>query len=399
MKVICALIGHFAAVVEIRDSLGLSSQAVVIGGFPHERKPVFDCSATAARFGIVPGLSLREAYHLCPDAIFLPPGRAKYTEAFDDVLAVLHHFSPTVEPCDLGKAFLDASGLEYLFGAEEKLVRRVASEVCRQTSLLSKVGMASNKFVADVAATIASAEEPLIVHEGEEKHFLAPLPVELLPISEATKRMLKLLGLRTLGQIASLPQDALVSQFGQEGLLAYQLARGVDERPLIPRARPAILEDELTTDNPLGTAETLLNAIGLLLDKLIPKLRARNQVCGQLKLHLHLDGGGAWHDLFTVKRPTDSKIEIMMLLRHHLERMQLPSGVTGIYLGLSQVSGEQGNQYPLLGSERVRQDAQLKRAVKRLKIKFGRNPLKRVVSLDPRSRIPERRAGLTEFEP
>ncbi len=399
MKVICALIEHFAAAVEIRDNPGLSSQPVVIGGFPHECKPVFDCSIAAARFGIVPGLSLREAYHLCPNAIFLPPSRAKYTEAFDDVLAVLHHFSPTVEPCDLGKAFLDASGLEYLFGPEETLVRRVASEVYRQTSLLSKVGMASNKFVADVVATIASAEEPLIVREGEEKQFLAPLPVELLPISEATTRMLDLLGLRALGQIASLPLDALVSQFGQEGLLAHQLARGMDESRLMPRPRPMILEGEFAPDNPLVTAETLLGAIGLLLDRLIPKLRARSQVCGQLRLNLQLDGGGVWHDSFTMKSPTDSEREIVMLLKHRLETVQLPSGVTGIYLGLSQLGSEQGNQYPLLESERVRQEAQLKRAVKRLKIRFGRNPLKRVVSLDPRSRIPERRAGLIEFEP
>ena len=280
MKVICALIEHFAAAVEIRDNRGLSSQPVVIGGFPHERKPVFDCSIAAARFGIVPGLSLREAYHLCPNAIFLPSGRAKYTEAFDNVLAVLYHFSPTVEPSDLGKAFLDASGLEYLFGAEEELVRRVASEVCRQTSLLSKVGLASNKFVADVAATCASAEEPLVVSKGEEREFLAPLPVRLLPLSDETKKRLDLLGLHTLGQIASLPLDALVSQFGQEGLLAHQLARGMDESRLMPRPRPMIVEDEFAPHNPLVTAETLLGAIGLLLDRLILKLRARNQVCG-----------------------------------------------------------------------------------------------------------------------
>ena len=399
MKVICALIEHFAAAVEIRDNPGLSSQAVIIGGFPHERKPVFDCSIAAARFGIVPGLSLREAYHLCPDAIFLPPGRAKYTKAFDDVLAVLHHFSPTVEPCDLGKAFLDASGLEYLFGAEEKLVRRVASEVCRQTSLLSKVGMASNKFVADVAATCASAEEPLVVSKGEEREFLAPLPVRLLPLTDETKKRLDLLGLRTLGQIASLAQDALVSQFGQEGLLAHQLARGMDESRLMPRPRPMILEDEFAPANPLVTAETLLGAIGLLLDRLILKLRARNRVCGQLRLHLHLDGGGVWHDSFTMKSPTDSEREIMMLLRHHLETVQLPSGVTGIYLGLAQLGSEQGNQYPLLESERVRQEAQIKRVARRLQARFGTNPLKKVVHLDPGSRIPERRAGLTEFEP
>jgi nucleotidyltransferase/DNA polymerase involved in DNA repair len=399
MKVICALIEHFAAAVEIRDNPGLSSQAVVIGGLPHQRKPVFDCSAEAAQLGISSRSTLREAHHLCPDAVFLPLDEAKYIQAFDGVLEALDQFSPAVEVDILGKAFMDVSGLDRLFGAEKELAGRIASEVRRRTGFPPRIGLAGNKFVAAVAATRAPDEEPLIVIEGEEKHFLKPLPVELLPISEATKRMLKLLGLDNLGQIASLPPDALLSQFGQEGLLAHRLASGVDERLLTPRPRPIILEDKLSADNPLETTETLLGAIGLLLDKLMPKLRARNQVCGQLKLHLHLDGGGAWHDSFAMKSPTDSEMEILMLLKHRLEIAHFPGGVTNIHLVLSDLSGEQGTQGPLLQSERVRQEAQLKRAVKRLKVRFGRNPLKRVVSLDPHSRIPERRAGLIEFEP
>jgi nucleotidyltransferase/DNA polymerase involved in DNA repair len=246
---------------------------------------------------------------------------------------------------------------------------------------------------------MASPEEPLIVTWGEERRFLQPMPVELLPISEGTKRMLRLLGLDTLGQIASLPVDAVITQFGQEGFLAHRLASGMDERPLMPRARPAILEDELTVDDALQTAEPLVVAIGLLLARLLSKLRAHNRVCGQVRLRLELDDGAAWCDSFTLKSPSNSEGEIMMLLKHRLETAHFPAGVTNISLVLCDLSSERGTQSPLLQSDRVRQEAQLKHAVKRLKVRFGRNPLKRAVSLDPQSRIPERRAGLIEFEP
>ena len=399
MKVVCVHIEHFAAAAEIRERPELKSHPIVIGGFPSDRKPVFECSVEAVEAGVVPGIPLRQAHQLCPDAIFIPLDEDKYVRAFDNVLDVLEQFSPTVEADGLGRAFLDGSGLDGLFGSDDNLARRISSEVSQQTRMEPRIGIASNKFTAAVAATLASAKKPHIVTKGKERKCLASLPANLLPISEDTKRRLDLLGLRTMSRIASLPLDALANQFGDEGILAHQLANGIDERPLIPRSKPAILEQELSCENPLESVGTILATIDRLLDKLIPTLKNRNQVCGQIRLCLHLDGTSPWYDSLNLKEPTESKREITSLIKHRLETAHLSAGVTEIRLGLMQLGGEMAKQSSLLTRERVRQDAQLKRAARQLQARFGKNPLKKIVQVDPGSRIPERRSGLTDFNP
>jgi len=399
MRVACVNIDHFAAAVEAREQPGLESHPVVIGGYPTERKPVFECSAEAADLGIKPGMPLRQAQHLCPDAVFLPPDMDKYIRAFDEVLGVLEAFSPTVETDALGRAFLDATGMERLFGPDERLVSRIGSEVLRQTCLEPKVGIAASKFVAATAATTAPGLYPSVIKKGMEREFLRPLTVHLLPVSEETKRRFELLGLRTLGQIASLPPDAVAGQFGGEGVLAHRLANGVDERPLIPRAKPSVLEDEISGDGALETVDSLLAALEALLDGLIPALRSRNQVCGQIRLCFHLNSVGSWHESLTLKEPTDSKRGIILLVKHRLETVAFPGDITGVRLGLAQLCGEQGRQESLFSGERVKREERLKGVVKHLQALFGSNPLKRVVPVDPCSRIPERRLVLTEYNP
>ena len=399
MKVACVHFEHFAVALETRECPALLYRPLIIGGFPGERKPVFDCSAEAARLGIVAGMPLRQAHHICPDALFIPLNKGKYTCAFDEILDILEQFSPTVEADALGKAFLDVSGLEGLIGPDKDIARRIQTKISHCTHLNPEIAIASNKFVAELAATLAFSPSHFVVEKGDEKAFLSPLPASLLPVSEETKRRFDLLGLRTLGQIASLTLDALASQFGEEGILSYQLANGQDSRPLIPRTKPVILEQELRSDNPLDTVESLLAVMDMLLSKLLPALKNRNQVCGEIRICLYLDGISARREHITLKEPTDSKTEIMSFIKHRLEALHLPAAVTGISLGLAHLSAESAKQSPLLTGERAKQKEQLKRVTKRLQARFGKNPLKKVIEVDPASRIPERRCILIDFNP
>src|SRR4030042_2625011 len=97
MRIACVYINHFAVQVETREQPDLSGKPLIIGGFPHERKTVIDCSAEASRYQVYPRISLRQAYHLCPEAIFLPLNEELYHQAFEEVLSILDGFSPAVE--------------------------------------------------------------------------------------------------------------------------------------------------------------------------------------------------------------------------------------------------------------------------------------------------------------
>jgi nucleotidyltransferase/DNA polymerase involved in DNA repair len=342
-------------------------------------------------------MPLREAHHICPAAFFVPLDETKYRRSFDELLDILELFSPTVETGNLGKAFIDGAGLAGLYGHDKNLALLISSEIHHRTHLESTIGIGSSKFVAEVAARMSSYQQPRIVRRGREKEFLEPLPASLLPVSGETQKRFDLLGLRTMGQIAPFPWDALANQFGEEGILAHQLAHGIDNRPLMPRAKLAILEDELSCENPLDSFDVLLSALDRLLNRLIPALKSRNQMCGQVMVCLCLDRAGLWSESFNLKEPSDSKLDIFNFLKHRLESMHLQAGITGIRLGLTQLGGESVKQESLLHREKLRQDEQLKKVAKRLQVRLGRNPLKKVVQVDPLSRIPERRSALIDL--
>jgi nucleotidyltransferase/DNA polymerase involved in DNA repair len=369
--------------------------ALIIGGFPHERKTVLDCSEQAAASGVHPGMTLRQAHHRCPKAVFLPVDKDAYAQAFEKVLDILDRFSPIVEADSLGKAFLDITGTERLFGPAAKLAEQISQDVFLQTGFKSQVGVAGSKFVAGIAASLASAS-PLIVRNGEEKRFLEALSVELLPVSQEAMTWLKRLGLRRMGQVASLVDNALASQLGREGLTAHRLANGIDKEPVRPRPRPDILEGMVSFEAPSESLDSLLTAIDKLLDRLVPLLRKRYQVCSQIRLCFCSDDAQSWSDIVNLKTPMDSKPEILGILKRHLETASFPKVVSEIYLGLAKLGSESSKQASLSSGTKRRQEEALQRLEKDLGDRFGHNSLKKVVAVDPDSRIPERRVALVD---
>jgi DNA polymerase-4 len=395
MIILCFFIPHLPVQWESKRHPEVAQASLVIGGFPRERKTVLDCSEKASASGAHPGMTLRQAAHRCPDAVFLPVDETGYAKAFDEVLDTLDQFSPIVETDTLGRAFLDISGTEHLFGPAENLAEQVSSKVLRQTGFRSQIGTAGGKFAASIAASRASMS-PLIVRNSEEKEFLRTLPVDLLPISPESITWLKRLGLRTMGQVADLPANALDSQLGREGLIAHRLANGIDERPIIPRPRPDVLEETLPFEPPLESLDALVAAIGVLLDRLTPLLRKRCQVCPQIRLRFRYDDGGSWPDTVNLKTPSDAKPEMLGILKRHLEARPFPGEISEMYLGLAKLCGESGQQVPLPTATRGRQQESRQRLERGLEDRFGHNPLKRVVEIDSDCRIPERRLALID---
>ena len=396
MGVLCLFIPHLPVQFESNRHPELAQMALVIGGFPQQRKRTVDCSEEAARCGISPGTPLRQAHHLCPDAVFLPLDKAGYAAAFEEVLDILDQFTPVVEVDCLDKAFIDVSGTEKLFGPTECLAEELAREVLCRTGFRSRIGIANNKFVASVAASLASAG-PLIVKSGEEKIFLEPLSIEVLPISQEARGWLDRLGLRTVGDIASLPLDALAGQLGAEGVVAQRLANGMDKSPLRPSPKPDVLEGNLCIERPLENMDMLLVAASGLLDRLVLRLKSRQQVCRKMKLRLRFEGGGSWHNTLSLKIPTDSRRDIVARLKHSLERARFPGGISEIYIGLSQLSSEYARQCLLSTDMKGSQEEALLRLASELEDSFGQSLLKKVVQLDPSCRIPERRLALGDL--
>jgi DNA polymerase-4 len=240
----------FFAAVEQRDHPELRGKPVIVGGGgPNDRGVVSTASYEARAFGVHSAMSLREAGRRCPHGIFVPVDGAKYTAASREVMAVLRRFTPLVEPISIDEAFLDVTGSRVLFGSGEIIGGRIKDEVKASVDLTISVGVASTKLVAKIASDLRKPDGLVVVEPGDEAAFLAPLEIRRLwGVGEKSAAALREYGVRTIGDLAALPDDLLIRRFGKYGAALGQRARGMDDDPVGGRDAAKSIGHEHTFD-------------------------------------------------------------------------------------------------------------------------------------------------------
>ena len=398
MRVACVWLPHFPVAIERRNCPALNWRPVVIGETTEQRGAVLDCSAEAEAQGVRVGMSLRQALGLCPGASFLPPDLPRYGDAFDQILRGLETVSPLVETASLGCAFIGLYGLEGHYRDEMALGDALAQAVRRASGLMPSVGLAEGKFTARVAATVSAPGEVCLVSKGQERKFLAPIDVSLLPCSRDTRRHLELFGLRTLGELASLPLGGVEAQFGPEGKRTWELAQGIDREPLRPLKREESIEDRLSFYAPLLSREALVTAGRELLSRLLGQPSMRGRTARRMTLRALLSDGRSWEKVITFREATADREQMLCVLKTAIEAAPLTAPIEEVSIGLSGLAGETGKQQGFF-SGNGRQHCQVAESIRQLKARYGRSPVAQVVEMEPWSRIPERRHALIDYDP
>jgi DNA polymerase-4 len=398
MKVAYVFVPHFAVAVEEREDPSLKGQAVVIGGLPQERGTVHELSSEALEQGVEKGMPLRQAEELCPEATFLPTREEKYNAAFEEMLASLEPFTPVIEADGLGSAYLEVTGLDRIYGPDERLGRRIARTVEGVTHLSVRVGMARGKFPARMAALEAAPENVLVIASGDEKRFLRDLPVTLLPFDEEAQERLYLLGIRTVGQFASLPASAVLVQFGLEGREAHQLARGRDESRVIGRRGRGSQELEHRFEDPVADMKILQTTAKRLSSHLLARLHNRGQVCRKIGITLELEGGAREERHMTLSEPSAEEWGVEVVIKQLLSRFDYKSGVAALKVSLAGLEQGKGRQLTLF-STRGLHKARVDRAVASLIGKYGPDCFLKGRLLDLHAVLPERRFALLRYHP
>ena len=299
MKVACLLAPRLPVQVERQHVPALAEMPLVVVGRPWDPGAVLDCCALAAAAGVTPGSGKSQAEALCPTARFVPAREELYRAAHDALAAAAGHFTPAVETAGLGLLFAEVSGLERRCGPDPQLAHHMAQaagQALRPGSGQAcgwdvRVGVGGSKFVAEQAARAARPGDGCAVPPGQERAFLSPLPLSALPADPEMLRRLHLLGVRTLGALAALPRPAVVHQFGPHAGPLYDLACGVDPRPVHPAAPPLALERACTFDDSLGDRAPLLAHAGRLATVLAAELARRGYQAEALRLQLEEEGG------------------------------------------------------------------------------------------------------------
>lgn len=397
MKVAYVFVPHFPLAVELREDPSLKGQPLVIGGLPHEKGNVYDASPEALEQGVATGMSLRQAEELCPEAVFLPLREERYTSAFEEMLLALGPFSPLIEPHGLGSAYLEVNGLERLYGPDQRLGPSIAQAVKGVTGLPIKVGIASGKFPARMAALQASSKEIQIIAPGKERRFLQELPISLLPIGEEMRGRLHLLGIRTMGQLASLPPSAALAQFGLEGRRAHQLARGRDSSKIIDGSRQGPQELDCRFEDPVDGMQILHVAANQLSTKLLRQLHSRGQVCSRVSVTLEYDTGEEKEEHVDLSEPSSDEHKIGLAVGRLISGFRCEDRVSGLRLSLGQLSQGQGHQLSLFPTRTLRQ-RRIDRALANIAGKYGAHCLLQARLLDLQAALPDRRFALLSHE-
>ncbi len=223
----------FYASVEQLDNPSLRGLPVIVGG-RSARGVVTSASYEARKFGVRSAMPGFEARRLCPHGIFVPGRMDRYVEISRVVRSVFETFSPAVEPLSLDEAFLDLGGTEKLLGTPLEVGAALRRRVHEETGLVVSVGIAPNKMTAKILSDVCKPDGLLALGPEYVREFLFALPVERLwGVGRVTLRRMHDLGIQTVGDLAAREVTLLRAQFGTSGNHLWELANGIDPRPVI----------------------------------------------------------------------------------------------------------------------------------------------------------------------
>jgi DNA polymerase-4 len=263
----------FYASVEQRDQPALRGKPVIVG-WAGRRGVVCAASYEARPFGVRSAMPMVTARRLCPQAVVVPVRMKLYAEVGRQVREILLSFTPLVEPLSLDEAFLDVRGCEGLFGPAPQIAQLIKDRIRAETALNASVGVAPNKFLAKLASDLRKPDGLVVLPAEGVAEFLAPLPVgRLWGVGAKAEKRLHALGLRTIGQVAALPEQVLVDHLGQAGRNAWRLAHGLDDRAVVPDREAKSISTETTFGHDLGDREALRAWLLDLTDHLAARLR------------------------------------------------------------------------------------------------------------------------------
>lgn len=263
----------FFAAVEEKRNPALKGRPVVIGGGgdPSKRGVVSTANYEARKYGIHSALPLRTAHKLCPQAVFLPVDYEAYEAVSRQFKTVLREITSLLEDVGIDEAYLDLSAEP---DANDVLVDKIKTGILEKTGLTCSIGIAPNKLLAKIASDLKKPDGLVVITEEDIEGSLWPLPIrKLYGIGPKTEGHLKAMNIETIGQLAALPLEILLTRFGPSyGHYLYEAARGLDECPLVTHREPKSFSRETTFQEDVKNWQIIARTIAELTKEVVSDL-------------------------------------------------------------------------------------------------------------------------------
>lgn len=364
----------FFASVEEREDPSLRGKPLIIGGdWESVRGVVSTASYAARKYGVHSAMPLTQARKLCPNGIFMRGHPELYTEASRQVRAILETVSPLVEMASIDEAYVDVTGSQKLFGGDDAIASYIKTEIRRQTQLPSTLAISPNKLVSKIASDLGKPDGYIRVANGEERAFLAPLPVKKIPgAGPRTCEVLESLGIQTIGQLAEAPQAKLEGVFGHLMAISLQrAARGISDSPVESFSMPKSIGRETTFDQDISDWEQLEKVLSYLTERCTYTLRAQGLETKRVTLKVRYPPFETHTFARTLPEPTCVDADILDVLRELVSKArERRAKVRLIGVTLSALRYNQ-HQMTLFGGERSAKWEKTMESVDKIRVRHG----------------------------
>jgi protein ImuB len=388
----CLLIPGFELRAALRERPRLALEPAALAPLPGTEPLLGPVTAAAEAAGVEPGMRLGEALATCPQLVLVEQDPAAVEREWEGVLQRLEDSGFAVDPEEPGRVTFETKGVERLYGGLEAALERALAAVGAAWD--PRAGAARRRFAALAAASVARPGQALVVADGKEESFLAPLPLSLLPLTAdryaELEGVLHGLGVRKLGELAALPGGAVAERLGPEGRRAWALAHGGEGGRVRGRRPAAELAEALEFPEAIANELTLRRAFGALLDRLLARPERAGRPLRKAALSARLVGGGSWRRTVTFREPIAERARLRAALGPKL--LEIPAPVVELRLEAVELSEAVGQQLELVKPAGDEVSARLSDGLRQVRASTGSGSVCAVVEVAPWSRIPEARA-------
>ena len=347
----------FASVEQALDPT-LRGKPVIVGG-RHGRGVVTSASYEARAFGVHSAMPGFKARKLCPHGIFLPNRRSAYSDFSARVFAILKQYSPAVRALSIDEGLVDLAGTEKLFGPPIKTADTILRRIKGELDLPASGGLAADRVVAKIAATLAKPQGLLYIPEGSEEEFLSPLPVKVIPgVGPKAQAALRSRGIDTIAEL--LKDRSLRDRYLHVSPVTESKREGEHS-----------LGNETTLETPLRYSEKMEEVLWTLVEEVGARLRREGLYARCLTLKIRYSDFQTLTRSRTLGAPTHFDREIFQVVCALLRRHRTPEKAIRLLGVNASALQSSGWQEPLFDSDKRRAWEKLYRSIDELRHKYG----------------------------
>ncbi|MBW2656683.1 MAG: DNA polymerase IV [Deltaproteobacteria bacterium] len=323
-KIIHIDMDAFYASVEQRDRPELKGKPVIVGGDPQSRGVVAACSYEARKFGIHSAMASSTAYRLCPDAVFIRSRFDVYRAVSSQIREIFCEYTDLVEPLSLDEAFLDVTENYKGMPSATLIAREIKRKVYDRTGgLTSSAGVSFNKFLAKVASDINKPDGITVITPEMADEFMNKLPIrKFFGVGKVTEEKMFSFGIKTGADLKKFKKEKLIQLFGKSGSYFYDIAHGLDDRPVEPNRIRKSIGKETTFSEDINDTDQMIEVLEDIAAKLENSLIKKDAKGRTITLKMKYFDFQSITRSITIDEPADSASVIMKYVRPLLSKTE-----------------------------------------------------------------------------